>query len=139
MNNTMQNHGLKRFNSDDFGAGFNAEIALKRASAAAFSQSLVFKRMCDAMRKNKRRISVHSEAASYFPAETMARVGWQFANKNDIDLFFAVMITRSNGYGGNDSQFDDSYCDDRVFNNYGLRVEVLHGPWTSITISNMAR
>lgn len=120
--------------------GLEDEMAQRRREREEFAASQTFIRMAAVLRENPNPVRVDSEEVSYFADRVKAEVGWTFATKNDIRLFFDVVASPNAETVEPGSRTEDEDCmfDNCSFRHFGLHVWMMSGQGTAISIYNMA-
>jgi hypothetical protein len=124
--------------NSDFMEAYKARYLEQAASRAAFVSSTTFLRMRQSLIQNPKLLTLDSENFDYFPEQAKHSVGWDFAEKEDIKLFWdivgdpdaktvqaeSVRWVTKNGFGR---------C---TFQHYGLFVCLMVGQGTYLSVSN---
>jgi hypothetical protein len=103
-----------------------------------FAASDTFRRMCEALLSQPLRAGTDNEDVAYFEADVKARLGWDFATTEDIQMFFRVVgdpqaATVEPGSFKEDPTSRFSGCN---FRHFGLEVFMMFGQGAFVSIGN---
>lgn len=106
----------------------------------AFAQGETFARMLSALRDVSEPLAVDEESLAYYPQETKARVGWDFATEADVRLFIDIVAdpqaaTVEPGSMGSEDECSFPNCS---FRHHGLNVWMMFGQGTAVSVYNDA-
>jgi hypothetical protein len=114
------------------------EIEQKNVARSEFSQSTIFQQMCSALSSAPFPI-ISTDDITNFEDATINRLGWSFATKTHVQLFFDVVadpqatsVIQTSITKNNDSSFDFIR-----FVNHGFTVSIMFGQGTRIVIEDI--
>jgi hypothetical protein len=115
-----------------------ADGRAKKKEQADFLASETFRLICEAITTKPECAGFDSEEVSYFADEVKARLGLDFATKEDIRMFVKVVGDPQAPTVEPDSfkQDPDSSFGGCTFRHFGLEVFMMFGQGTFVSISN---
>ncbi len=121
-------------------ASFVENMRAKAREREAFAQGETFARMRAALLEAAMPMAVDEESLAYYPQQTKARVGWEFASEADVRLFIDIVAdpqapTVEPGSLSSDADCPFSNCS---FRHLGLNVWMMFGQGTAVSIYNDA-
>jgi len=142
----MNNEMLKRLLADpefleQAARDYEKKLEQERHAKNEFIQSATFQQMVAALRDNPAPVSVSCDDIAYQTDKVKAEAGWDFATREDMDMFVKVLAHSSADTvtPGSHSEDEDCMFDNTSFEHYGLNVFVMHGQGSFVRISNQVK